>query len=96
MGRIKDREPYRSVVVGVSVPGRDLTEVKAMGQIRRRVVQTETLEERVAKRAKELRERAKHLPPGVEKEALLKRARQIETGLHVSEWLQSPGLQLPT
>jgi hypothetical protein len=38
-----------------------------------------------------MRERAKSMPPGVEKEALLKRARQAETGAHASEWLRSPG-----
>jgi hypothetical protein len=64
-----------------------------MGEIRRRVIQTETLEERLAGRAKELRERAKAMPPGVEKEALLKRAKQAETGAHMSEWLSSSGLQ---
>nr|WP_249159844.1 hypothetical protein [Bradyrhizobium tropiciagri] len=67
-----------------------------MGQIRRHVVQTETLEERLAKRAADFRNRAQHLPPGVEREALLKRARQAETGAHLTEWLQSPGLQPPT
>ncbi|WP_274612818.1 hypothetical protein [Bradyrhizobium brasilense] len=39
-----------------------------MGPIRRRVVQTETLEERLEDHAKELRERAKAMPPGDEKE----------------------------
>ena len=62
-----------------------------MGQIRRRVVQTETLEERLAKQARALRERADKMPSGVEKEALLKRARQADTGAHLSEWLLSPG-----
>ncbi|MGX1110239.1 MULTISPECIES: hypothetical protein [Bradyrhizobium] len=62
-----------------------------MGPIRRRSIQTETLEQRLAGQAEEMRERAKSMPPGVEKEALLKRARQAETGAHVSEWLRSPG-----
>ncbi len=62
---------------------------------RNRFKQTETLEERLAHQARELRDRAKAMPSGVEKEALLKRARQAETGAHLSEWLQSPGLQPP-
>ncbi|SDF12700.1 hypothetical protein SAMN05216337_104551 [Bradyrhizobium brasilense] len=77
------------------LPLRLLMEEKLMGLIRRRVVQTETLEERLEGHAKELRDRAKAMPAGVEKEALLKRARQAETGAHISEWIQSPGLQSP-
>ena len=67
-----------------------------MGSIRRRLKQTETLEQRLADRAEEMRERARTMPPGAEKEALLKRARQAETGAHMSEWLRSPGLQPST
>jgi hypothetical protein len=63
-----------------------------MGQFRRRVRQTDTLEERLAEQARELRERAKAMPLGVERDALLKRARQAETGAHVSKWLRSPSL----
>lgn len=66
-----------------------------MGQTRRRVKQTRSLEERLGDEAKALREKAKSLPPGAEKEALLKKARQAETGAHMSEWLASPGLQAP-
>ncbi|QPF88348.1 hypothetical protein IC762_30460 [Bradyrhizobium genosp. L] len=62
---------------------------------RKRIKQIETLEERLAHQADELRERAKAMPAGVEKEALLKRARQAETGAHLSEWLRSPGLRPP-
>ncbi|WP_429040655.1 hypothetical protein [Bradyrhizobium elkanii] len=62
---------------------------------RNRFKQTESLEDRLAHQAEELRIRAKAMPPGVEKEALLKRARQADTAAHVSEWLRSPGLQPP-
>ncbi|MGY4573439.1 hypothetical protein [Bradyrhizobium sp. USDA 3256] len=51
-----------------------------MGQIRCRVVQTETLEERLLKRARQLRDQASALAPGIEKEGLLKLARQAEAG----------------
>jgi hypothetical protein len=37
--------------------------------------------------ANRLREETKALPPGNEREALLKKARQADTGAHVSEWL---------
>ena len=62
---------------------------------RRRFKQTETLESRLAEEAKRLREEAKSLPPGAAREALLRKARQCDTGSHMSEWLQSPGLRSP-
>jgi hypothetical protein len=63
--------------------------------LRRRFKQTLSLEKRLAEEAKRLREEAKLLPPGAVREALLRRARQAETGSHMSEWLSSPGLQPP-
>jgi hypothetical protein len=64
-------------------------------QHRRRFKQTTTLEERLSQEAKRLREQAEELPHGPEREILLRRARQAETGSHMSEWLKSPGLQPP-
>ena len=66
-----------------------------MSHPRRRFRQTELLEERLAGEAIRLREEARLLPPGAVREALIRRARQCETGAHVSEWLRSPGLQPP-
>ncbi len=62
---------------------------------RRRIKQSLSLQERLAEEAKRLREEAQRVPPGIERENLLRRARQAETGSHMSEWLRSPGLQLP-
>jgi hypothetical protein len=63
---------------------------------RRRFKQTTTLEDRLAQEAERLREEAKKLPHGPEREILLRKARQAETGSHMSEWLRSPGLQPPS
>jgi hypothetical protein len=63
--------------------------------LRRRFNQKQSLEERLAEEAKRLREEAKLLPPGAVREELLRRARQAETGSHMSEWLRSPGLRPP-
>ena len=63
--------------------------------LRRRFKQTQTLEERLSEEAKRLREEAKLLPPGAQRETLLRKARQADTGSHMSEWLSSPGLQPP-
>jgi hypothetical protein len=62
---------------------------------RRRFKQTEILEVRLAEEAKRLREEARSLPQGAAREALLRKARQAETGSHMSEWLRSPGLRPP-
>jgi hypothetical protein len=63
---------------------------------RRHFKQTQPLEERLAEEARSLREQAKRLPPGREREALLRKARQDEIGAHMTEWLTSPGLRSPT
>jgi hypothetical protein len=63
--------------------------------MRRRFKQTDTLEERLATEAKRLREQAKALPPGPERDVILRKARQCETGSHMSEWLRPPELRPP-
>nr|WP_246756490.1 hypothetical protein [Bradyrhizobium diazoefficiens] len=63
---------------------------------RRRFRQTLSLEERLTAEAKRLLDEAKSLPPGAAREDLIRRARQAETGSHMSEWLRSPGLMPPT
>lgn len=62
---------------------------------RRRFKQAQSLEERLSEEAKRLREEARLLPPGAIREALLRKARQAETGSHISGWLRSPELQPP-
>nr|WP_247464734.1 hypothetical protein [Bradyrhizobium sp. 62] len=62
---------------------------------RPRVTQSTSLEIRLTQEAKRLREEAKALPAGAEREALMRKVRQAEVGSHMSEWLSSPGLQPP-
>jgi hypothetical protein len=64
-------------------------------QYRRRFKQTQTLEARLSEEAKRLRDEAKLLPPGAERDELIRKARRAETTAHLSEWLNSPGLQPP-
>lgn len=64
-------------------------------QYRRRFKQTEALKDRLASFAKNARERASLLPPGPERDDLLRRASQADTASHVDEWVNSPGLQPP-
>ena len=62
---------------------------------RRQITQTERLEVRLANEAAKLRKEAHGTPHGIERERLMRRARQAETGSHMSAWLSSPGLQPP-
>ena len=62
---------------------------------RRHFKQTQSLQERLSEEAKRLREEAKSLPYGAAREALIRKARQAETGSHMTEWLSSPGLRPP-
>jgi hypothetical protein len=62
---------------------------------RRRFNQTQSLEEPLAEEAKRLRAEAKLLPPGAIRDTLIRKARQAETGSHMSDWLSSPGLRPP-
>ena len=62
---------------------------------RRCTKRTETLETRLAKQANRLREEAKLLPAGADRESILRKAKQVETGLHISWLLRSPGQQPP-
>ena len=62
---------------------------------RRRILHTRTLDERLAEQAKRLRDEAQNVPPGIEREKLIRRARQAETFAQMEEWLRSPGLQPP-
>ena len=57
---------------------------------RRRVKQTISLEQRLADEAKRLREKAKLLKPSPRRDAMLRKAREAETGLHIAEWIQRP------
>lgn len=63
---------------------------------RLRFKQDKTVGERLIKEARLAREKAEQLPPGAEREALLKKARQADLAGHIDEWLNSPGLKTPT
>jgi len=63
---------------------------------RRRFKQIDPLEKRLSEEVQRLRKQAQGTPPGIERERLLRRARQAETASHIGEWLNSPGLKSPT
>jgi hypothetical protein len=49
-----------------------------------------TFEQRMSEQAKEAEDRAWKLPPGRERDDLLRKARQLDLACHVSEWLSAP------
>jgi hypothetical protein len=63
---------------------------------RRRIKHEASFEKRLAEQARRLKEQAEALPPGKERDDLMRRARQAETASHINEWQTSPGLASPT
>lgn len=63
--------------------------------MQRRLKQTTTLQERLAREAERARARATTMPSGKERDELLRKARQAETASRIDEWLSSPGLRSP-
>lgn len=66
-----------------------------MTQRRRRFKQQLSLEVRLSAWAKTVQQEAVKLPPGPQREAMIRKARQAETASHVNEWANSAGLQPP-
>ena len=62
---------------------------------RRRLTPTGSLKDRVTAFAAEVREKANQLPPGPERDLLLKKARRADTAANLSEWASSSGPQPP-
>ncbi len=60
---------------------------------RRRFKPKLSFPDRLASFAKDARKTAAHLPPGAEKDELLRKARQADAAAHLNEWASSPGLQ---
>jgi hypothetical protein len=54
-----------------------------------------SLEERLSKESGQLRKIAKGTPPGIERDRLLRKAKQLESTVQISEWLRSTGPQVP-
>jgi hypothetical protein len=62
---------------------------------RRRFKQSAPLDQRPTQEAERLRKEAQGTPRGVQRDKLIRQARQVETACHMQEWLSSPGLQPP-
>ena len=63
--------------------------------LRLRSKHTTSLEERLAEEARRWREQAKLLPPGPERDELMRKANQADAACHLNQWLASPALESP-
>ena len=61
----------------------------------RRHKQTISFKDRLADWAEKIRKQAIQMPPGTERDAMLKRASQADIAAHLDEWANSPGLRPP-
>jgi hypothetical protein len=53
---------------------------------RRRLIQTTSVEESLAKEATQLSKQAQGIPPGVERDLLVRKARRVETASRMTKW----------
>ena len=63
-----------------------------MTRTRRRFIQIQPLEERLSEQTERLRKEVRGTPPGVKRERLIRKVRQMETAC---DWLRLPELQPP-
>jgi hypothetical protein len=62
---------------------------------RSRIQQTSSLEDRLIDAAARLRKEARSVPAGIERESILRKARETETALRIERWLSLGELQPP-
>jgi hypothetical protein len=60
---------------------------------RNRTKHDQSLQQRLLKWAENARDRARRMPPGKDREMLLRRAKQSEVTSSLTEWLTAPGIQ---
>jgi hypothetical protein len=65
-----------------------LTEDHAMK--RQRIKHTASFEQRLAAEARRLKDQARAMAAGKDRENILRKARQAETASRISDWLRSP------
>jgi hypothetical protein len=64
-------------------------------QKRRRFKHTTSLQDRIAEWAASIRKEAASMPPGPDRDALIKKLQQAERAMHLEAWANSSGLRPP-
>jgi hypothetical protein len=59
------------------------------------MIGNQTVEEKWRQQSEAARQEAEKLPYGKPRDALVRKARQLETASQIEQWLSSPGLQPP-
>jgi hypothetical protein len=59
---------------------------------RQRTKHTSTFEERLAAEAQRLKEQARKMKPGNDRDQVMTKLRQTEMASHINKWVTSPGL----
>ena len=59
------------------------------------MIGNQTVEEKWRQQSEAAREEAEKLPSGKQREALVRKARQLQTASQIEQWLSSPELQPP-
>jgi hypothetical protein len=54
-----------------------------------------TIEQKLHQQSEEAKSEAEKLPYGKEREALVRKARQLKTASQIDQWISSPALQPP-
>jgi hypothetical protein len=54
-----------------------------------------TSDQKWQQQSEQAKSEAAELPPGKEREVLLRKARQLEVACHLNDWISSPGLKPP-
>jgi hypothetical protein len=54
-----------------------------------------TIEQKRHQQSEAAKNEANKLPHGRERDALVRKSRQLETASHINQWLSSPGLKPP-
>jgi broad specificity phosphatase PhoE len=92
---ITARSQWHSSVMRTPVRSRLTGNRKGTRMEKRTFNKSAPLDQRFEEQAKRLRREAKGTPPEIEREKLIRLARQAETAAHIQQWLTSPGLQAP-
>ena len=66
-----------------------------VSNLRRRNKDTTSFAKRLLEEAAKFREAAERLPPGTERELLMKRVRQAKAAVQINDWLATPGAESP-
>jgi hypothetical protein len=75
--------------------GANFVQPPCLQDIRERSMRKITIEEKWLQQSEAAKNAAQKLPHGREREAIIKKARQLETASQINQWLSSPELRPP-